>query len=199
MAGYKDFQNGNTLDESELDGYLMRQTVMRFATEAARDSALTGVLEDGMVTYTDDNDVLWIRDGGAWDYLDSGAITYTPAWTAVTSNPAIGNGTITGRYWRRRDKLVTVEIIITTGTTTTYGSGAYLFSLPVNAAVVNAPAGEVMYNVGGVRPHTAYVQAAGLLASINEAGANGAQGTPLTFPASTAGNAIRIFAYYRAA
>jgi hypothetical protein len=63
---------------------------------------------------------------GAWS-------TYTPTWTATGSNPSLGNGTLTGRYLqvgRRYD----VHIELTCGSTTTYGSGNYSFSLPVAAA-----------------------------------------------------------------
>ncbi|MDP8971156.1 MAG: hypothetical protein M3N52_11820 [Actinomycetota bacterium] len=61
-----------------------------------------------------------------------GWASFTPAWTAATTNPAIGDGTITGRY-HQVGKTVHFEIQITMGTTTTYGSGAYSLSLPVAA------------------------------------------------------------------
>ena len=55
--------------------------------------------------------------------------SYTPAWTATTTNPTIGNGTITGA-WMSVGKLVHFRAKIVFGSTTTAGSGAYLFSLP---------------------------------------------------------------------
>jgi hypothetical protein len=58
---------------------------------------------------------------------------YTPTWTATTTNPAIGNGTIVGRYARIQN-LVMVQFNITFGSTTTKGSGQYRISLPVTAA-----------------------------------------------------------------
>ena len=63
---------------------------------------------------------------GAW-------IDYTPTWTASTTNPVIGNGSITGRY-SLVNKTVTAQILVTMGSTTTFGSGSYFFSLPVTAA-----------------------------------------------------------------
>ena len=63
---------------------------------------------------------------GAW-------IDYTPTWTASTTNPVLGNGTITGRY-SLVNKTVTAQILVKAGSTTTFGSGAYFFSLPVTAA-----------------------------------------------------------------
>ena len=62
----------------------------------------------------------------AWD-------SYTPTWTAITTNPALGNGTITGRYLRI-GKTVMFQIVLTMGSTTTYGTGGWTFSLPVAAA-----------------------------------------------------------------
>jgi hypothetical protein len=59
-------------------------------------------------------------------------ISYTPAWTAVTTNPVLGNGTLTGGY-RRIGGQVDFWINLAAGSTTTYGSGTYLLSLPVSA------------------------------------------------------------------
>src|SRR5690606_3571292 len=41
---------------------------------------------------------------------------YTPSWTASTSNPALGNGTITGRYMKY-GRTVWASIKLTTGST----------------------------------------------------------------------------------
>jgi hypothetical protein len=58
--------------------------------------------------------------------------TYTPTWTAST-NPAIGNGTLTGKYIKV-GRTCTVVIKLTMGSTTTYGSGGYAFSVPFTSA-----------------------------------------------------------------
>lgn len=58
---------------------------------------------------------------------------YTPVWTGATANPAIGDGTIAGRYVLR-GKLCRVSINVTMGAGTTYGTGAWSFSLPFPAA-----------------------------------------------------------------
>lgn len=55
--------------------------------------------------------------------------TYTPTWGG-TSNPAIGNGVLSGRYMRV-GKTITANITIVMGSTTTYGSGTWTLSLPV--------------------------------------------------------------------
>ena len=63
---------------------------------------------------------------------------YTPAWTSSGTNPVLNNGTATGRYLKI-GRTCYVSVLITTGSTTTYGSGTYAFGLPfasANAGVV---------------------------------------------------------------
>ena len=54
---------------------------------------------------------------------------YTPDWVAASTNPAIGNGTIVGRF-RRLGTSLELNVTITSGTTTTYGTGAMAIRLP---------------------------------------------------------------------
>src|SRR5206468_4275165 len=63
---------------------------------------------------------------GAWT-------SYTPAWTASTTNPVVNNGTLNGRYLKI-GRTVHNVIDLTTGSTTTYGSGTYAFSMAATAA-----------------------------------------------------------------
>lgn len=58
---------------------------------------------------------------------------YTPEWTASTTNPTIGNGTLAGRYIQAGDT-VFVRAYLKVGSTSTNGSGAYSLSMPVEAA-----------------------------------------------------------------
>lgn len=55
---------------------------------------------------------------------------YTPAWTASTTNPTLGNGAIEG-YYSQLGKVVNFSIELTFGSTTKRGVGNYRFSLPV--------------------------------------------------------------------
>lgn len=57
--------------------------------------------------------------------------SYTPAWTSTGTAPAIGNGTITGAYQQVGKMVLGFRISIVFGSTTTYGTGNYLLSLPV--------------------------------------------------------------------
>lgn len=56
--------------------------------------------------------------------------TYTPTWTAATTNPAIGNGAIDAAYMQA-GRLVDFRIGITFGSSTDAGSGMYSLTLPV--------------------------------------------------------------------
>lgn len=68
------------------------------------------------------------------NFADMGAWTaYTPTWTAATSNPTIGNGTISGSY-QLRGKFLIWRVELTMGSTTTFGSGGYRFSTPATLA-----------------------------------------------------------------
>lgn len=85
--------------------------------------------------------------------------TFTATWTAATSNPSIGNGTITG-YEIAIGKLVFNYVKIVPGSTTTYGSGRYSVSLSHTALEAGAglvftriqdvSAGGAVYNGGGL-------------------------------------------------
>lgn len=72
--------------------------------------------------YTAEIQNLWIGLQAAWD-------TYTPAWTSSGTAPALGNGSIQGKYYRV-GKTVDFEVLLTPGSTTTFGTGVYSISLP---------------------------------------------------------------------
>lgn len=57
---------------------------------------------------------------------------YTPTWTQSSTNPTLSNGTLTGDF-RQVDKEVDFFIQLTIGSTTTIGTGTFLFALPVAA------------------------------------------------------------------
>lgn len=79
--------------------------------------------------------------------------SYTPAWTGSGSNPVIGNGTIVGQY-RATGKTIDYFINILAGSTTTFGTGTYSFSLPVTAAssVSYHPMGVAIVRDGSAAP-----------------------------------------------
>lgn len=64
-AGYKSFSAGSVLTADEVNTYLMQQSVMYFASTAARGSAITSP-STGMVTYNGTTAQLEYYNGSAW-------------------------------------------------------------------------------------------------------------------------------------
>lgn len=90
-GGFHNFGPGDTLTAAQVDDYLMRQSMMRFADTTARDAALTGgTLEDGMHCMTLDTHSIWYYNGSAWKAISSPWASYTPSWTNLT----VGSGTV---------------------------------------------------------------------------------------------------------
>lgn len=71
---YKTFQNGYPLPASDLNNYLMNQSVIVFADVAARTAALPTPVE-GMVTYLEDDNTLYVYTGADWVALGSPVTT----------------------------------------------------------------------------------------------------------------------------
>jgi hypothetical protein len=65
-AGYKLFNTGDVLTAAQVNTYLMEQTVMVFADAAARTTALTGVVSEGMISYLKDTNAVEVYNGSAW-------------------------------------------------------------------------------------------------------------------------------------
>jgi len=61
----KEFEAFTRLDASDVNTFLMDQSVMTFATSAARGSAIATPVE-GMVTYLEDNNSLQLWNGSQW-------------------------------------------------------------------------------------------------------------------------------------
>jgi hypothetical protein len=87
--GFKDFQTGEVLTAADVDGYLM-QNIWVFASNAARDAAVTSPSE-GNFAFTKDTNSLWYYDGAAW--VASGA---TGDIEGVTAGIGISGGGTSG-------------------------------------------------------------------------------------------------------
>lgn len=129
---------------------------------------------------------------------------YTPTWTGVGSNPSIGNGVIEGRY-TEINNLVVVKVRINMGSTTTYGSGRYDVSLPVNhtnSTAYNTTFGSAYFADASTATAYVGVTVAGPSAStvtfrISAGGFGDVTSTsPFTF---ANGDAINLIAIYEAA
>lgn len=124
---------------------------------------------------------------------------FTPTWTAATTNPSIGNGTLVGRYVKI-GKTVICSISLTMGSTTTYGSGNWSLSLP--CAVKNSYSlGQwASYGAGAVY-HTGhsflYPNMSDIVSFVQNAGVNYLNATtPHTW---ATGSELHFFATYETA
>jgi hypothetical protein len=89
-AGYKLFNTGDVLTAAQVQNNLQNQTVMFFASAAARDASapLTAALTEGMFCYLADTDTTLYYDGTAWQSFGTGDVTGLTAGAGITiTNP----------------------------------------------------------------------------------------------------------------
>ena len=92
-AGYKLFNTGDVLLASEVNTYLQQQVTMVFASAAARTTALSGVLAEGMMSYLQDTNSVEVYNGTSWVNVgNAGDITEVQAGTGISV--ASGTGPI---------------------------------------------------------------------------------------------------------
>lgn len=90
--GYKDFTVGQVLTSAQVDGYLMQQTIMKFANASARTTALSGVVAEGMFSYLDDTNATEYYDGSSWVSISNpGDITAVTAGTGLSGGGTSGS------------------------------------------------------------------------------------------------------------
>jgi len=129
-AGYKLFATGDVLTAAQVNTFLMQQTTMVFASSAARTSALSGVIAEGMLSYLTDTNALQYYDGAAWqDVSNPGDITGVTAGTGLSGGGTSGSvtlsidstvATLTGSQTLTNKTLTTpvISTITNTGTLT---------------------------------------------------------------------------------
>ena len=95
-AGYKLFNTGDVLTAAQVNTYLQEQTVMVFADAAARTTALSGVLAEGMMSYLKSTDSVEVYNGSAWVSVSSDQTPLTTkgdlfTFTTTDARLAVGN------------------------------------------------------------------------------------------------------------
>jgi hypothetical protein len=132
--GYKLWATNELLTSSDVNTYLMKQSVIS-TTSGSKPSSPP----DGMVVWETDTEryVSYNATAAAWkiwgQMLDG---SYTPSLTATTTNPTLGSGSGTiGRYTLRNGIWCDVRFTIKFGASgAAAGSGQYLISLPFTSA-----------------------------------------------------------------
>lgn len=163
----------------------------------------------GMCVWRTDTNQMEAWNGTIWDIVGprndllAAWTSYTPSWTATTTNPTLGNGTLTGRYMLI-GKTCFVSITLTIGSTTSVGSGTYLFGLPFTSAaggpnylgVARFTAGSVWIGQVSFGANSAVMNATFPSNSTTTTGANMSATTPAA-PAS--GNALTMSVTFQTA
>ena len=116
-AGFKTFNTGDVLTAADVNTYLMQQTVLVFADAAARTTALSGVLAEGMISYLKDTNATEVYNGSAWV-----GITGDGDITGVTAGTGLTGGGTTGAVTLTNDMATTItaagDIVVGTGSGT---------------------------------------------------------------------------------
>lgn len=160
--GYRDFTVGQVLTSAQVDGYLMQQTVMVFADSAARTTALSGVVAEGMFSYLKDTNSTEYYDGSAWVGVSNpGDITAVVAGTGLSGGGTSGSVSVAFDYSTGNQSVENAQ----TGTTYTLvltdagkmvtlsNASAITLTVPTNASVafpVNTRIDLLQYGAGQV-------------------------------------------------
>ena len=132
--------------------------------------------------------------------LIAGGTSYAVSWTTTGTAPAVNNGTLTGRS-KLVGKMCDATIKLTAGTTTTYGSGNWMFSLPYTASssaefVCRAFAGDSSVGAAGYSQGTAYIAAGGTTVAVYFGNTGASTAAAATVPQTWA-NGDRLWATLR--
>jgi hypothetical protein len=127
----KTFTAGTLATASDVNTYLMDQSIMTFANASARNTAIPSPTE-GMVTYQSTADHLTVYNGTDWIPFDIGWTTYTPTLAGVT----LGTGYTLSAAYTTIAKTVIVQFYFALGATSAI-TGDVSFSLPINHASSN--------------------------------------------------------------
>lgn len=211
-SGFKVFQVGEVLGAADVNGYLMRQSIASLASGQDVVNTISAP-EEGQIAYLRDADVYWFWDGSQWRVLNQGGnwFPYTPTWTSDGTQPSLGNGTITGRY-KREGKTVSFKAMVSLGSTSTVGTGAYSLTLPPTAPPrISNPAQYVFSRVSDASSGQAYAGQSGAI-EVNSAngtlfsaklltqGTANLDGVTPTKPVTLAvGDALHLFGEYEGA
>lgn len=137
--GYFDKSPGDTLTAANVDT-LMLQSIMRFADSSARDTALSGVLAEGLHTYQDDANTVTVYTGAAWE------IVHEPpqSWSPTITQSLTVTGTV-GRGWYQRSRGVFHAHLTWTATGSGTATNAIIITTPLTLANLEDIHGSISF------------------------------------------------------
>ena len=90
-----------------------------------------------------------ITDTGTGNTVSKSLTSFTPVWTASGTAPSFGNSTVYAN-WSKSGSRISVVYDITFGSTATYGTGYWMFSLPETDIGLPVDVGGVGFTQGVV-------------------------------------------------
>lgn len=131
-AGYRDWVAGDVPTAVQFDTFLQEQTVMVFASAAARDTALSIVKAEGMTCYLLDTNSYSVYSGAAWSTIGPahGAL---PTWTPTVTQGAAPSLAVAAASWSRAGRRIEAQANIVVTSTAT-ASNLVTVLLPAAAA-----------------------------------------------------------------
>lgn len=194
-AGYRDWTAGDIPTADQFDTFLQHQTVMVFASAAARDTALSLVKSNGMYAYQTDSKRLWAYDGAAWNIVHEARQSWN--LTAVTQSGSVSCTTTRGWYQRSHGVWRAQIALSITGTGVT--NNAVTVGVPITLSDVNDVGGSWsfqdvstgFFGAGTVIPSSTVT--VGLLVGGQVTGSGQQQlGVGASGPAIGSGDALRL-------
>ena len=130
---FKTFTNGSILTDTDLNDYLMKQSVI-VCTSGTRPSSPV----EGMTIYETDTNrhVKWT--GGAWEIVAATRVEgHVPSLTVVSgTNPTMGSGSSNQGHYTYMSGSIVYSFAIRFGTSgAAAGSGSYVVAIPVAGAL----------------------------------------------------------------
>ena len=182
---FKTFVAGTEGLASDVNTYLMEQSVMTFTNGTARDDALPTPLE-GRTCYLTASDHFQVYNGSAWVTSDIGWNAWTPTFTNLTQ----GTGATLAAFYARINKTIVAQVYVTMGTSPTVG-GQFSISLPVDIAS-STRSGTIgtclMRDAGGGVSYLGSVFGTGSAPSVARMQTIGTAGASATLSSQTASN-----------
>ncbi len=126
-------------------------------------------------------DLLAIFPGGV-----DAAASYIPVWRSSGTQPVLGNGSVTGAYYKI-GRLVYYAATLSIGSTSTFGTGSYTLSLPFVPSNISVPLGHatIIDASGGVRFNRYMIATGGTggldVTAQTEAGVGASTAVPMTW------------------
>ena len=137
---FKTFTAGTLATASDVNTFLMNQSIATFASTTARNAAITSPVE-GQVAYISSTDIFTYYTGTGWQNLAYGSnwTAFTPTGTGIS----YGNGVFDFAY-AQFGKTVLLRGAFTLGTTSSVATNVS-FNLPITGANANRQFGEAVY------------------------------------------------------